>query len=134
VFLGAVPIGQPRGDDPVEVVSVQTPQQSGDGVGAGHVAVLEPQRVTEPLLAESAELGDRFGTGVAGQDRHQTEGQQPDQRVLTPAPVAGIGQFGQTFDQRASLERQLNGTAPNTLQDILEEALEPWLRSNGYQR
>ena len=28
--------------------------------------------------------------------------------------------------------RLYNGVLPNTLQDILEEALEPWLRSNGY--
>jgi len=34
--------------------------------------------------------------------------------------------------KRASLERQLSGTTPNTLQDILEEALEPWLQANGY--
>ena len=34
--------------------------------------------------------------------------------------------------KRASLERQLSGVFPNTLQDILEEALQPWLRSNGY--
>lgn len=34
--------------------------------------------------------------------------------------------------KRASLERQLSGTTPNTLQDILEEALGPWLASNGY--
>ena len=34
--------------------------------------------------------------------------------------------------KRASLERQLNGVTPHTLQDILEEALEPWLRNNGY--
>jgi len=34
--------------------------------------------------------------------------------------------------KRASLERQLNSQFPYTLQDILEEALEPWLRSNGY--
>ena len=34
--------------------------------------------------------------------------------------------------KRASLERQLNGIVPNTLQDILEQALEPWLRANGY--
>ncbi|MGH7171014.1 MAG: hypothetical protein ACRELG_12110 [Gemmataceae bacterium] len=33
--------------------------------------------------------------------------------------------------KRASLERQLQGVLPNTLQDILEEALEPWLRSHG---
>lgn len=34
--------------------------------------------------------------------------------------------------KRASLERQLNGIEPNTLQDILEEAVEPWLKHNGY--
>jgi hypothetical protein len=34
--------------------------------------------------------------------------------------------------KRASLERQLKGLEPNTLQDILEEAIEPWLRTNGY--
>lgn len=34
--------------------------------------------------------------------------------------------------KRASLERQLAGEFPNTLQDILEEALEPWLRTHGY--
>jgi hypothetical protein len=34
--------------------------------------------------------------------------------------------------KRASLERQLNGIEPNALQDILEQAVEPWLRSNGY--
>jgi hypothetical protein len=34
--------------------------------------------------------------------------------------------------KRASLERQLEGVEPNTLQDILEEAIEPWLKANGY--
>jgi hypothetical protein len=34
--------------------------------------------------------------------------------------------------KRASLERQLAGQHPNSLQDIVEEALEPWLRTNGY--
>jgi hypothetical protein len=34
--------------------------------------------------------------------------------------------------KRASLERQLNGIEPHTLQDILEQAVEPWLKSNGY--
>jgi hypothetical protein len=34
--------------------------------------------------------------------------------------------------KRASLERQLGGVYPQTLQDILEQALEPWLRANGY--
>ena len=34
--------------------------------------------------------------------------------------------------KRASLERQLQNVQPNTLQDILEEAVEPWLRQHGY--
>jgi hypothetical protein len=34
--------------------------------------------------------------------------------------------------KRASLERQLAKQTPNTVQDILEAALEPWLRDNGY--
>lgn len=34
--------------------------------------------------------------------------------------------------KRASLQRQLEGVEPNTLQDILEQAIEPWLRANGY--
>ena len=36
--------------------------------------------------------------------------------------------------KRRSLERQLHGIEPNTLQDILEQAIEPWLKSNGYLR
>jgi hypothetical protein len=34
--------------------------------------------------------------------------------------------------KRASLERQLGNIEPNTLQDILEEAIGPWLQENGY--
>ena len=34
--------------------------------------------------------------------------------------------------KRASLRAQLKGIEPNTLQDILEEAIEPWLNTNGY--
>jgi hypothetical protein len=34
--------------------------------------------------------------------------------------------------KRASLERQLQGLEPNSVQDILEDALEPWLRTHGY--
>ena len=34
--------------------------------------------------------------------------------------------------KRASLERQLNGVEPNTLQYILEQVIERWLKDNGY--
>lgn len=34
--------------------------------------------------------------------------------------------------KQASLKRQLSGETPNTVQDILEGVLEPWLREKGY--
>ena len=34
--------------------------------------------------------------------------------------------------KRASLERQLSGEEPNTQQELVESALEPWLRDNGF--
>jgi hypothetical protein len=36
--------------------------------------------------------------------------------------------------KRASLERQLSSSEPHTLIEILEQAIEPWLKSNGYLR
>jgi hypothetical protein len=34
--------------------------------------------------------------------------------------------------KRASLERQLGGTEPSAILEMLEQALEPWLRAQGY--
>ena len=34
--------------------------------------------------------------------------------------------------KRASLQRQLDHVQPNTIADIVEEALEHWLKANGY--
>lgn len=34
--------------------------------------------------------------------------------------------------KRESLHRQLEARFPNSLQEILEEALEPWMRDKGY--
>ena len=74
----------------------------------------------------------------------------PEAPPQAPAPEAGEGKgkaanaagrvplttrirtdFGNAL-KRASLQRQLEGKEPNTVQDILEEALEPWLRKHGY--
>jgi hypothetical protein len=49
----------------------------------------------------------------------------------TPLTTRVRADFGAAL-KRASLERQLNGVFPQTVQDILEAALEPWLRGNGY--
>jgi hypothetical protein len=34
--------------------------------------------------------------------------------------------------KRASFERQLQGVEPSSMQDIVEEAITPWLRKHGY--
>ena len=60
---------------------------------------------------------------------------------ITPAPSQPVkrvpistrirAEFA-TALKRASLERQLNGVEPNTVQDILEHVIGPWLKNNGY--
>jgi hypothetical protein len=59
----------------------------------------------------------------------EPKGQNPVGRV--PLTTRVRADFSAAL-KRASLERQLAGEIPNTLQDILEEALEPWLRTHGY--
>lgn len=58
-------------------------------------------------------------------------------RITPPQPVSAPMSTRLRSDfvaalKRASLERQLQGVQPNTLRDILEEAVEPWLQRNGY--
>jgi hypothetical protein len=59
--------------------------------------------------------------------------------MTVPAPTAGRSPLTTRLRadlagalKRASLERQLAGQEPHTVQEILEEALEPWLRHHGY--
>jgi hypothetical protein len=60
----------------------------------------------------------------------------PVEKAPTPPARASIttrirADFA-TALKRVSLERQLNGTTPNTFQEVLEEALEPWMKANGF--
>jgi hypothetical protein len=62
----------------------------------------------------------------------------PKKTAASPQSVSRVpistrirGDFAAAL-KRCSLERQLKGEEPNTLQDILEQAIEPWLKSNGY--
>lgn len=59
--------------------------------------------------------------------------------ILTPLTGVGRVPVGArirtelaTALKRATLERRLQGIEPNTIQDILEELIEPWLQQNGY--
>lgn len=62
-----------------------------------------------------------------------TPPQKPAPAQIARAPLSTRirADYAQAL-KRASLERKLAGTEPNTLQGILEEAVEPWLRTNGY--
>lgn len=61
--------------------------------------------------------------------------------VAKPTPMSNVGRSPLSTRvrsdiaavlKRASLERQLNNVEPHTLQDILEIALEDWLKANSY--
>jgi hypothetical protein len=58
-----------------------------------------------------------------------------------PSPLMGIGrvplggrvrtELGEAF-KRASLERQLQGIEPNSIQEMLEDAIQLWLLKHGH--
>jgi hypothetical protein len=62
-------------------------------------------------------------------------------QVAAPSPLTGVGRVPvgarvrtdlAEKTKRASLERQLLGIQPNSMQEILEESLELWLLKHGY--
>lgn len=87
---------------------------------------IDPQREKE-FVFQSKHTGER-----------QIDG-KPTGAASAPVPVSARAPISTriradyaTALKRASLERQLSNTEPNTLQDILEEAIGPWLKTNGY--
>lgn len=64
-------------------------------------------------------------------EAQEGKGHKASPIARVPLTTRMRGDFAKAL-KRASLERQLSGQYPNTILDILEEALEPWLRSNGY--
>jgi hypothetical protein len=82
---------------------------------------------------------------VFGPKPERAEAAKPDNSDAAPEPREGKGKavgrsplttrirsdFSAAL-KRASLERHLQGVEPSAILDILEEALEPWLKSHGY--
>jgi hypothetical protein len=92
----------------------------------------------DPAVAEKFIYGDkpkslpsRSQHSLPSHDIQEGKGQTGNQVSRTPLTIRFRMHIAAGL-KRASLERQLKGVRPNTLQDILEEAAEPWLRSNGY--
>lgn len=75
-------------------------------------SVTVPTSITEPSVTYDSKVLPQFAGRVPVTTRTRPE-------------VA-------TALKRASLTRQLNGIEPYYVQDIMEAALEAWLRSNGY--
>lgn len=97
-----------------------------DGLKA---AESEPRREVDPVLAKQFVYGEARGPST--RSPAERIARAPDQPRRTGVSTRMREDFAKAL-KRASLERQMDGVHPHTLQDILEEALEPWLREHGY--
>jgi hypothetical protein len=100
------------------------------------VANLKPAGAADPDLERQFVYGDK--SEPSKPTRHPTPQVAETRELNGASPVGRVPlttrvrtDYGAAL-KRASLERQLSGQLPNTVQDILEDALGPWLRSNGY--
>jgi hypothetical protein len=98
-----------------------------------HQFVTQERRTPKPEPAERSRPREQ-------QLRHNSASEQPH-NGSSSVGVMPVGLIPVTVRlrpeiagalKRASLERQLSGEAPFTQQDLVEQALEPWLRSEGY--
>ncbi len=100
-------------------------------------ALVEGLKTPVPTVDPTKEAEFVFG-GKKSNEAAASEPPAPTEvhsSVTTPARVPISTRMREDFAgalKRASLERQLAKVEPNTLQDILEQAVEPWLRANGY--
>lgn len=83
---------------------------------------IEPKQAVTEANPDPAERTFVYG-GETQQARDDTA------RVLVSTRLRG--DYARAL-KRASLQRQLEGVTPNTLQDILEEAVRPWLKKHGF--
>jgi hypothetical protein len=98
------------------------------------VAGLKTTEEVDPELAKQFIYGEKPAKQEINKPQAAGEGRDSSpQNSVTRAPLTTrIRADFVTSLKRASLERQLSGEVPNTIVDILEDALEPWLRSHGY--
>ena len=99
------------------------------------------QIVPEPAAVRAAEtpdarvVADRVPTSSAKRPAKSMAQKRPDNSrllatLLVPVTVRLRPEIASAL-KRASLERQLNGFETFTQQDIVEDALVPWLKSEG---
>src|ERR1700735_2391990 len=93
--------------------------------------LIEGLKTATPAPAIDPVLEREFVHGTKATAANEPRAASPFARV--PISTRIRAEYADAL-KRASLERQLNKVEPNTLQDILEQAIEPWLRDNGYIR
>jgi hypothetical protein len=88
----------------------------------------------DPAIEKEFVYGNKAAaTKPADAPAEPEEGKTKRQKPINRVPLTTrVREDFSTALKRASLERQLSGQVPNTLQDILEEMMEPWLRTHGY--
>jgi hypothetical protein len=99
------------------------------GAGLDSTAEIDPGVEKQFVYGPNAESKDQAKPAPASAEPREKGGTSPFGRM--PLTTRVRSDYG-TALKRASLERQLKGIVPNTVQDILEDALGPWLRANGY--
>lgn len=92
--------------------------------------LVEGLKTTPPAVPTTREREFVFGNRPPAADTTATP-PVPASVASTPISTRMRSDYA-TALKRASLDRQLKGQEPNTIRDILEEAIGPWLRSNGY--
>jgi len=96
------------------------------------VGIDTPAPPVDPETARRFIHGERLEPGDDGAVTPHRKPPSPTQNLSrVPISTRIRGDFAAAL-KRCSLERQLKGEEPNTLQDMLEQAIEPWLKSNGY--
>jgi hypothetical protein len=98
------------------------------------VAGLKPTAEVDPIIEKQFVHGPKAEPKGPARPATATESQEKaGSNPVGRAPLTTRirADYGAAL-KRASLERQLANQHPNTVQDILEAALGPWLRDNGY--
>jgi hypothetical protein len=84
-----------------------------------------------PIDPKIEEAFVRGGQTVRGGDEPKVPSATTPVIARTPLSTRIRTDYSKAL-KHASLDRQLKGVEPYTLCDILEQALEPWLKANGY--
>ncbi len=94
----------------------------------------KPESVEQPTVPEPAESIHDAPTSAAAEPRPSIQAEQkilPQMTGRIPVTTRCRPELASAL-KRASLQRQLAGAEPYYVQDIMEEALETWLRQKGY--